>query len=122
VWLPQTRAPYPICRSAVVDLPPPTYRSEEARTPSRRKTKNRRYLTGGRSRCGDRRLFSSIWPGSSNGVRSRFPHKDTEKRRQCELTNDNAQNRRLPARLSRGRDEISEGDDIVLIVAGLAVE
>lgn len=38
-------APYPICRSAVVDMPPATYRSEEARTPSRRKTNNRRYLS-----------------------------------------------------------------------------
>ena len=50
------------------------------------------------------------------------PHKDTRRRRHWELTIDDTQDRRLPGRLSCGRDEISEDDDIVLIVAGLAVE
>jgi hypothetical protein len=51
-----------------------------------------------------------------------LPHKDTEKRRQCELTIDDAQDRSLPGQLPRGRDEISEGDDVVFVVARLAVE
>jgi hypothetical protein len=59
---------------------------------------------------------------ATESVRSRFPHKDTRRRRHWELTIDDTQDRRLPGRLSCGRDEISEDDDIVLIVAGLAVE